>query len=412
MTIYDLTQAFKRYKTPVLVALGLLIVGVVVMTFTIQDGKPAFRASVTYESSVQIAVVPPGTDSLISSENSTANLASAATLYASLLESDEAARWIGDQNGYKLEEAVSTNVERGSTIIVATVTAPTSDQSRSAALSTFDWLNKRLLEPIETANFPTPPTTIPVIVLDGPFTSFINVDVNEDLASAPDDLFMTIETDGNEIVTVPLQPSAGRTIRVRSTLDPFITLVVTLQTASDEPIDSVRVAPPTAPRAVEFVPELSVAISDASFRTTRDDEGNPSADLIPDEIELAWLEGTAAANPEDVETIDVDLALLTTEPGFTTTGGRRGPILAITAMVVGLILILTIVVVADTWRRQRDAQTVIHVSGIEPGSGTAEGSKARTTRSRRNAKSSKAGESARGNPSKPDAEASKTDATS
>ena len=119
MTIYELSQALKRYRVPVIIAFTVLILAVLLMSFTIEDGSPSFRSGLKYESSVQIAVVNRNLDSLTTTDATPGELEGNANLYAQLLGSDEAAKWIGEQNGFKLEEAVSTDVERGSTVITA-----------------------------------------------------------------------------------------------------------------------------------------------------------------------------------------------------------------------------------------------------------------------------------------------------
>ncbi|MGI9641437.1 MAG: hypothetical protein ACR2N9_01500, partial [Acidimicrobiia bacterium] len=58
----------------------------------------------------------------------------------------------------------------------------------------------------------------------------------------------------------------------------------------------------------------------------------------------------AAASP----TGEVDIAVLTAEIGVASVGGRRGPITAVAALLVGSLLILSAVVVAETWRRAKD----------------------------------------------------------
>ncbi|MGI9642319.1 MAG: hypothetical protein ACR2N9_06015, partial [Acidimicrobiia bacterium] len=356
MSIYDLSQALKRYRIPVIVAFLILILGVLYMTFTFDSGKPVFRAGLTYESSVQIAVVPPGTDSLITSSVDTeTDLASSAVLFASLLESDEAAKWIGEANGYVLEEPVSTNVDRDATIIQVSVAAPSAEQARAAALSTFAWLNKRLLEPIATADFPSPPTTLAPVILDRQFTSFMNVTLAEGLADAQEEVFVAVEPDDGTAVTLSVAQNAGRTVRTRSLLEPVMTVVVSLLGPNDEVLDTVRLAPPTAPLVVDVVPELDIEFQEDAIRTTRSEEGDTFLTLVPSSIGLIWAEGTPAAPAGQINEIDTDLALLTVEPGFTSTGGRRGPILGISALIVGTVLILTTVIVVDIWRRERDA---------------------------------------------------------
>lgn len=355
MTIYELSQALKRYWIPSLVAFLLLVMGVMFMTFTLEDGKPRFRSGLTYESGVQIQVVGAGTESLISSAPTEADLRGRAVLYASLLSSDEASKWIGEQNGFELESAVNAIVADDSSIIYATVEAPTAALSRAAALSTFDWLNTRLLEPIATADFPEPPAPEPQVILDGPFESFLSVEVADDMDGTPDELFLSVESDRNTPLTFSLQQNAGRTVRADATLDPLMTVVVSLRGADDVVLDSIRLAPPVAPRIVDYVPELGISVSEASIRSVVVEDGVRRFELGTDDITLEWLEGTPSATAETTNAVNVDLIMLTTEPGFLTSGGRRGPILAITAIVIGTLAIIATVIVADTWRTQRDA---------------------------------------------------------
>ncbi|NHZ70229.1 MAG: hypothetical protein GWP18_01160 [Proteobacteria bacterium] len=355
MTLYDLGLALKRYRRVIFIAFSLLFVIVMLMTFTIRDGKPAFRATLKYDSGVQIAVVAPGTDSLITGTGG--SFAGAASLYASLLGSSEAADWIGDENGFKLESAVDASTERNSSIIIAQVTGPTPEQARGAALSTFDWLSKRLLEPIETSDFPSPPTTVPQIVLDGPFSSFTEITIGPGLEGVDGDLFLFVDIGSSGSIPLPLQQSAGTTVRTDTTLEPLTTVVLTLSTAADEVLDTIRLAPEPLPRIVDALPELFIDIPDGSVqRTSLGDEGGTTWTFNSSSITLTWEDGAATASVTEVETASVDLALLTPEPGFTASGGRRGPILAIAALLVGAVLILTGVIVADTWRRERDAR--------------------------------------------------------
>lgn len=353
MTIYELTQALKRYRVPVIIAFVLLIGGVFFMTFTFDGGKPTFRSGLQYESSVKIAVITPNTDSLLGPEATTADLEGEAELYASLLQSDEASTWIGEQNGFRLEEPVSTVVE--GSVISASVLAPTAEQARQAALDTFEWLNKKLLEPVTTADFPSPPTTLATISLTGTFTSFLNVVVSEEVAQDAPGLFLTVEIDGLPAVALPLDEPGGRTVRTSTALKPVMTLVLTLSDENDEVLDQVRLAPPAAPNPVLVLPEMRIDLEEGAVRRSVISEDEVSYTIDTADVTVVWSDGVPPEEIDQTEIIAVDLALLTTQPGFITSGGRRGPILAISALVIGTLLILTSVIVADTWRSQRDA---------------------------------------------------------
>lgn len=357
MTMYSLTQAIRRYRTWVLVALGILVLGVLAMTFTFQDGSPKFRSGLTYESSIQIAVVTPGTTSLASPDAASDDLQGLANLFASLLASDEAASWIGDQNGYTLKEAVDAEVDNDSPTITARVFAPSIEQARAAALSTFAWLNKKLLDPITTADLPTPTTTIPVVILDGPFSSFVNLSAGSLDVEAADGLFLAVEIGNSAAFTIPLEPSPTE-VQQEATLEPVMTVALQLSDASDVVLDRIRIAPDLLPRTADTTPELSIILGDDSVQATsfenEDGEVETGWRINGSDVTVSWSEGEPLPEVEDAAASTVDLALLTPEPGYLESGGRRGPIVAIAALIVGVLLILTAVIVADTWRSERD----------------------------------------------------------
>ncbi len=53
--------------------------------------------------------------------------------------------------------------------------------------------------------------------------------------------------------------------------------------------------------------------------------------------------------------VPVDIALVTTDPAPAIIGGRRGPIILGVVILLGAVLILTVVVIAESWNRERQA---------------------------------------------------------
>ena len=90
MTIFDLTQALRRYRRQLVLALALLFFLVLVLSFKFEDGKPTWRAGPSYKASVQIAVLPKDADSLAVTDLGPGDFSVIAALYAEMLTSAEA----------------------------------------------------------------------------------------------------------------------------------------------------------------------------------------------------------------------------------------------------------------------------------------------------------------------------------
>jgi hypothetical protein len=350
VTVYDFTQALARYRWVVISSLVALIAIVGFMSFTFDNGKLGWRLGPSYESSAQIAVVDPSINRLSSTSPTAANLQAAAALYAAILGTDEAALFVGEQNGYELAEAIDARVDSNAPLIEVTVEGPTPEQAAGAALSTFDYLEGKLQTPLTRADFPAPPTT--VVTLDGPFESYLALDVDAALDTLPDDLFLVVESAPEVSTTLPLSVTAGQTVPWRSTLSPVMTLALTLQNGKDEILDVARVAAPAlTENVVTEYPRLVLTLDPESVRQVEGDWR-----LNVNRMRVRWSPGTEAIAADDIVEEDVQIALLTPEPGAISVGGRRGPIILVAALIVGIILLLSGVIVADTWRSEREKQ--------------------------------------------------------
>ncbi len=361
MSVYDLLQAILRYKKIVVTASLVLVVLVGVMTFKYEDGSIGWRASAKYDSSVQIAVVPPGVESLTTASDQSSERANAAVLYAALLGTDEAARFVGEANGYKLDEAVRAEADRNAALITASVFGPTPEQAKGAALSTFDYLEQKLQLPLRVADLPTPEE--PTFVLDGPFQSAMFLTIDQSLSALPNNLFLEIDPEVDNPTTLPVALTAGQSVAARATLAPVMVFTLTLQ--DDERIlDIIRVAPPTAQGIVTRLPELELSLGAGSIiAVVVDDE--PSWEMDVSQIRVDWREPAGPLAEPPVAGEDVQIALLTPEPGFLNVGGRRGPIVLVAALIVGSVLILSAVIVADAWRRERERRVTTTEFGVD-----------------------------------------------
>jgi hypothetical protein len=354
MTLYDLTQALVRYKKFVFGALAVLLIIVFLMMFDVGGGGLQIRGTAKYESEIQIAVISPSTESLTDADTAE-GLSQAAAVYADLLSSAEAAVAVGEMTGYKMDEAMSASVSRDAPLIVNAVIGPSFELATTAALNSFEWLGTKLQVPLVTIGTPTTTTLPPDIVLSTPFETRFVVDVAEELQSVSADLFVRVTVDSGEQITVPINQTAGSSITARATLSPVTVLTLTLETSDGEVSDVLRVAPVPPPLTVDAYPTLDLVLNDGAIdRVTVEDA--PEWRFNEANIAVDWVDGVPPPQEEAAAPNQVKIALVTSDPQAIQIGGRRGPLLGIAVLLVGLIAIVSAVIVADTWRRERTAE--------------------------------------------------------
>lgn len=352
LTLYQLTQAIVRRRRFVIIAGASVLLLALSASFKIDDGL-AWRSGEKWEAGVQIAVVSPGNDSLANAE-SRSDYIQAAALYAGLLQSNEATTAIGEANGFELEEPVAAEVADDSSLITATLIAPTAEQARAAALSIFDYLTDQLSKPLIASGRSTA-TSVPTIELEGSFESELTLSLNPDLSGVSDQLFIRTDSEVGSSLVIPVARSAGQDITVETTLAPVMSLVVTLEDATGAQLDSIRLAPPSVDGHSAYYPTLIVTLDAGSITETTDEEGEETWAIDQSDVDVTWGPGATVGSEEASSLIPVDIALVTTDPAPAVIGGRRGPILLGVVILLGAILILTAVVVAESWNRERQA---------------------------------------------------------
>jgi len=368
VTIYDLTQAIGRHKKFLLVGFGVLILGVLVLTLEFGDGGIQWRGGLKYESSFQISVVAPGTKSLNEPETAD-NLNGAASAYADILASGEAAEAIGIAAGYQLEEPVSASVSRDAPIISASVIGPTPDEAKDAARSSFVWLAAKIQQPINAQPPVSRPPVVSEVILDAPFDSAVTVVLDEGLSSVDGDVFIIVDAGAGKTIAVPIADRAGSTVSGAATLEPSGSIVLNLENADGTPYDLLRLVPEPLPRSATAYPSMEIQLGAQSVAAdviVVDEEDVEVWVFASGDITTEWIPGTPELRRETVTTSQFQIAMLTDEPTALQIGGRRGPLLGFTVLIVGAIALLAAVIVADTWRRDRDAHEISDVN-FDPG---------------------------------------------
>ena len=365
MTLYDLGQAIFRYRRFLFIGLGVLLIVVLALALDFGDGTLQWRGSAKYESGYQISVVAPGTVSLSEPETGD-NLDSAASAYADLLSSGEAAQAVGDMTGYRLGEPIVAIVSDDAPIISATVIGPTYDDAVAAALNSFEWLAQKIRQPLNAK----PPVVIdpfvPDVRLDEPFTTSMTVDVDESLFSVDNDLFVIIrggfESGPRQTIVVPVADRAGTSVLGAVAVDPNGSILMNLERADATPYGQLRLVPDPLPDSAKAYPSIEIGLGPAAVDSiVVEDEDTGEATRIwrlnPAAITTQWLPGTPASAAIETTTEQFQIALLTDSPVALQIGGRRGPLLGFAVLIVGLIGLLAAVIIADTWRRDRAMST-------------------------------------------------------
>jgi hypothetical protein len=353
MTLYQLTQAILRRKRFVIIAGLVVLLLALAAGFKFDDGL-AWRSGQKWEASVQIAVVTPGNDSLANAETRT-DFRNAAALYAGLLQSNEAAAAIGEANGFELEEPVTAEVANDSSLITASLIAPSEEQARAAALFIFDYLSEQLSRPLTASG--TQPTTdaVPTVELEGPFESQLTLSLHPDLANVADDLFIRTDSEVGSAVVLPVARSAGQEVTVDTTLAPVMTLVITLEDATGEQLDTLRLAPPAVDGHTAYYPALMLSLGAGAITSGTNDEGQVFWEIQESGVAASWQTGAPVDSEAGSSLVPVEIALVTSDPAPAIIGGRRGPIILGLVILLGAVLILTVVVIAESWNRERQA---------------------------------------------------------
>lgn len=372
VTLYALTQAIARYKVAVSVGLALLVLFVLGMSFTFEDGGPAPRGEAKFESGIQISVVAFGTEDL-STPQPSAELAAAASGYADLLSSAEAADVIGQMSGYKLTEPlITTTGEREVPLITATVSGPTSDQAKSAAVNAFEWLALKIQQPLSPVPAAEPdPVPEASVDLDEPFTSRIAVEVDASLASVPEDILVLVDTGRGLEMAVPVSKQAGGTVDSAAILEPNASIRLLLDTTDGTRIDTLVLVPEELPTTAPAFPVFAIGLDAGAVRTV-DSGGEAVWRFDSSEISSNWIPGTPAAEEVLEQPQQYRIALITDEPSSIQTAGRRGPLLGLAVLLIGLIGLLTAVIIADTWHSQRIEQAFSEGGPLNATDGTSE----------------------------------------
>ena len=365
MDIYEFTQVLWRRKWLLLAGSFLLVAFIVAVSFDFSDGMQ-LRSKPSYEADVRMAVVPEGYESL-GQDLGTNPLSGTAQVFASLLSTRQAVAEISEQEGVRILEMQigATGRDR---FLTATVLAATPDDAVTGALGTFRWLERRLSQPILAASTPSEPIPEPQILdADGLFRGTVRIEADHALATEAEGLWIVAETDRRTVLAYRLADAAAETAaQYRAVLTPGEEMSVRLEDSAGDALDAVAVLIPALPENATTSFELLVGMNRGMVRGTA---GNPLLD--PTFIDATWIPTEPLTFIGESEASNVGLLLLTDAPVPKSIGGRKAPLIMIGLFTAGIIALLVVAVITDSWsqerkRRKASAEDQLDVTGISP----------------------------------------------
>lgn len=353
MTIFDVAEALRRQQRFLRIGLGALLALTVLASFSFGDGGLGWRFGPRYQATVQIGVTDASVDSLTVSGAADPDFIASANLYAELVQSAEAAVFMGEENGYELGEPVVVKPSERAPTFSITVSGPSEEQAVGAATSAFEWLEQQLGTPLVGAEPLAEANVAPAIRLDGPFDSSIQVSIDASYGDLSEELFLLVDTGLNPLMAWRVDRTAGRVEQIRASLSPQMTVVASIEDARGRRGAEVRLAPPALPDVASEIPVLHILLRPGALAQLGvEDEDTSSWQVDPSLLEVDWGPGL----PVEVESgsgRDVRVVLLTPDPVAVPIGERRGPLLMAAFLGVGAVLLLAVALTRDAWQQER-----------------------------------------------------------
>jgi hypothetical protein len=355
MDIYEFTQALWRRKWLLLSGVVLLIAFVSVISIDFTDGI-SLRSNLSYEASVQMAVVPEEFESLTQDVGGN-SLAGPAGMFASLLASPQAALEIEQQLGTPVLglEVSSTGRDR---FIAVSALSDSPEGAVAAALASFRWLEQRLSKPVALAEVlrEPPPPTPSLLDSEGRMRTVVRLELDHALSNEAEGLWLVAGTDSNEQLVFKLSDAADERFAAASTLvTPGEAFSLTLEDDAGRILDEEVVDLPGLPPGANASYELIVGINRGFVRGLTDD---PRID--PGSVKLHWVPGVTLTDQTVVEGFpEVTVLLLTDSPIPASIGGRRTPLLIVAFLTAGIVALIVLAVTVDSWIQERRKRMAI-----------------------------------------------------
>jgi hypothetical protein len=347
MDIYEFTQALWRRKWLLLIGFGLLMLIVVRMAYDFSTGE--MRSIPKFEATVNMAVVPADSDSLLLNVGPD-NFAAQASIFSTLLSSVEAPYEIEQQQGVPvLGLAVySTGRDR---FFQVTATSDSPEGAVAAAMGSFHWLEQRLAQPFLVTTTPTVAEEAPGLLdADGRFRGEVVVTLDHALAADSEGLWMVVTTELDESFAFRLSDAEVEASSVfTSLLAPGRPVNVAIEDSVGNPVAEATLEVPVLPEIDAAAFRLAMRVERGVIRGSA---GNPQLDT--ERVQVAWEPVGAGVDSATAEaSSEVGVLLLTEQPIAASIGGRRTPLMVIAVLAAGLLGLLVLAVAVDSWSQER-----------------------------------------------------------
>jgi hypothetical protein len=370
MNLFEFSELLRRQKKLLIAGATIIVLLVAFMSFEYDNGV-RLRAQPRYESSIQMAVVPAGFESLGSALPNVGAMSGTAVLYATLLASQEAAINISQGSGVFLLDTLQVTTSGDDGFIDVKATASDPESAILAALYSFEWLKDRVSAPPSIVRPSGQDVEVEdPLILDenGQFVGSMRIEASPAFADTATGLWIGLTTPESAI-TLSLADAGERVYEYAGLLEPGTEMTITLQDVFGNELDSVIVDIPAFPEPGTLQHELVVTLNRGLLSDPIPSTGIVDGEVIattsvPSLLErhlgMSWqpVVPAFAASDEVASSDGVGLLLLTEAPLATVTGGRKGPILILGALIGGFFALITFAVGADTWRRSKQESQV------------------------------------------------------
>ena len=356
MDLYEFTEILRRQKVLFIGGILLLVSLIAFLSFE-YDGGFRFRFGSRYESSIQMAVVPAGFDSLGNALPNVGAMAGTSSLYATLLNLPETADEISAESGTQLLDVLEVTTSGRDGFIGVTATAADEEGAIDAALYSFNWLENRISAPPSIVGVEPEDVVAPLLDETGQFMGIVRLEASPVFADSAIGLWVSLST-ADPPITVSLADAAVAGSEFAAQLEPNSNMVIALEDVFGNELDAIEVGVPplpgTGPGAYDLVLRLDRGIL-LNPSTSFGGAVGSDPELLARHVDVSWQQSASGIAVEDQTptSSSVGLLLLTEKPIASVTGARRGPVLITAALVGGLFALIVLAVGVDGWKRAR-----------------------------------------------------------
>jgi hypothetical protein len=336
MDIYDVIQAMRRQWRLLIIGVVVLFLLIFAAMFKVEDGSFDPRFAPRFESSIRMVVVPEQVSDLTDPSLTSPAFDTVAGVYGDLVAPRRSGDEIVETTGAQID-SLEVFTENNSPIITVVVEAQGAEDSKVAALGAYDWLVDRLKQGAIVAEVAPPSAATDTI------DTSVRLIVEPRFDDADSTYWFDISTADGDGTAMPLYAlRTGASFPAR--LDDAEAITLTIGPELGSPYDTATL---TVPR-LEEEPQPGIALEVVVGRGAV----IFSADGVPVFNESALgARWDNPANPTGTDALTV--LLLDDDPSPVQIGQRRGPIIGAGALIAGVLVLLALALMVDTFKQRK-----------------------------------------------------------